>query len=1510
NNIVDGSYGLYFSGTTSGLQIHNNNFIDQYYKGMYLYQMNAASVQSNSVTSNTVYTSFHGTEMQYCDNGIQVLKNVIDITIGRYGLYMYYCDGTSGNRGLIGNNFIHMGGSSGTAYGIYTYRCNYENFYYNSINVTRSGTGNRAFYQGYTASGTSNFQIQNNIFSNSGGGYAIYVDYTPSINVSNFNDFYTTGTNLGYWAGNRTNLAAWQTGSSKDANSISVDPEYVSSIDLHTQAYLADDLGFPVAEISDDIDGETRDVITPDMGADEWATPPNDAGVTSINQALTYCITNDSVYVTIKNYGTANLTAVQINWDVNLAGQTPFAWTGNLAQGASEGPFSIGFYNFTLGGQYVISAWTSLPNGGVEGFTHNDQSDLNNIYQAMSGTYTIGGTTPDYASFNAAVVDLVNGGVCGPVVFDVRDGTYNEQISISAVAGTNSTNTVTFQSESGDSSLLILTSTPTSTDNYTVRYNGCDYVTFHQMTIRAIGSTYATAIAIQNSSINCKVTNCELEGSTTTSTSTNLAVIYEGSGTNTNSNFIDNHVVNGSYGIYFSGTTFGLVISDNEFENQYYKGMYLYQMNAVKVHSNLVTSNTAYTSFHGIELQYCDNNIEVLKNQVEIIIGRYGLYMYYCDGTSGNRGLIGNNFIHMGGTSGTAYGIYTYRCNYENFYYNSINVTRSGTGNRAFYQGYTASGTSNFQIQNNIFSNSGGGYAIYVDYTPSINVSNFNDFYATGTNLGYWAGNRTNLAAWQTGSSKDANSISVDPEYVSNFDLHTQGYLTDDLGFPVAEITDDIDGEARDLIAPDMGADEWTTPVDDAGVTAINQALTYCIDNDSVYVTIKNFGTTILTSAQVNWTVNSVLQTPFAWTGSLAQGTSAGSFSVGFYNFTLGGQYDVSAWTSLPNGNVEGLTHNDQSDLNNIYQAMSGTYTIGGSTPDYATFGAAVTDLVDGGVCGPVVFNVRNGTYNEQISISAIAGTNTTNTVTFQSESGDSSLVTLTSTPSSGTNYTVRFNGCDYVSFRELTLRAIGSTYATVLAIQSSSINCSVKNCEVIGSTTTSTSTNLAVIYEGSGTNTGFDIYNNNVQNGSYGIYFSGTTSGIEIINNAVTNQYYKSIYLYQMNAVLVQRNTITSNTAYTSYHALEMRYCDNTIEVLKNKIEVIIGRYGIYMYYCDGTSGNRGIIANNFIHMGGSSGTAYGIYTYRCNYENFYYNSINVTRSGTSNRAFYQGYTASGTSNFQLNNNVFVNTGGGYAIYIDYTSSISVSNFNNFYVTGTNLGYWVGNRINLAAWTAANAKDGNSVSLDPAFVSNFDLHSCAVGLSNAGTPVAGVTVDIDGAPRDLSFPDIGADEFDIALTVDLGADTSACGAFVLDAGNPGASYLWSTGSTNQSITATSTGQYYVDVTNACGVDQDTINVNISATLFVDIGPDTVICAGGNIVLDASNAGATFLWSTTATTQTIVASTSGTYSVNVDNGFCNGDDTVVVTISSPITVTTSGTDENCGGGDGTAFASP
>ncbi|MEM7659175.1 MAG: hypothetical protein AAF399_23850, partial [Bacteroidota bacterium] len=52
---------------------------------------------------------------------------------------------------------------------------------------------------------------------------------------------------------------------------------------------------------------------------------------------------------------------------------------------------------------------------------------------------------------------------------------------------------------------------------------------------------------------------------------------------------------------------------------------------------------------------------------------------------------------------------------------------------------------------------------------------------------------------------------------------------------------------------------------------------------------------------------------------------------------------------------------------------------------------------------------------------------------------------------------------------------------------------------------------------------------------------------------------------------------------------------------------------------------------------------------------------------------------------------------------------------------------------------------------------------------------------------------------------VDLGPDLSACDSAVLDAGNAGATYVWNTTETSQTITITSSGMYWVDVTDGGG---------------------------------------------------------------------------------------------------------
>ncbi len=65
---------------------------------------------------------------------------------------------------------------------------------------------------------------------------------------------------------------------------------------------------------------------------------------------------------------------------------------------------------------------------------------------------------------------------------------------------------------------------------------------------------------------------------------------------------------------------------------------------------------------------------------------------------------------------------------------------------------------------------------------------------------------------------------------------------------------------------------------------------------------------------------------------------------------------------------------------------------------------------------------------------------------------------------------------------------------------------------------------------------------------------------------------------------------------------------------------------------------------------------------------------------------------------------------------------------------------------------------------------------------------------------------------------VELGPDTSGCEGYMLDAGNPGMFYLWSTGETTQTKIVNESDIYWVEVTNEAGV-------TASDSIYLDIDP-------------------------------------------------------------------------------------
>ncbi len=133
-----------------------------------------------------------------------------------------------------------------------------------------------------------------------------------------------------------------------------------------------------------------------------------------------------------------------------------------------------------------------------------------------------------------------------------------------------------------------------------------------------------------------------------------------------------------------------------------------------------------------------------------------------------------------------------------------------------------------------------------------------------------------------------------------------------------------------------------------------------------------------------------------------------------------------------------------------------------------------------------------------------------------------------------------------------------------------------------------------------------------------------------------------------------------------------------------------------------------------------------------------------------------------------------------------------------------------------------------------------------------------------------------------------LRGDTSTCDNISLRVGiSPmtGATYLWSDGTTDDSITVSAIGKYWIKLSyEGCSVS-DTFKVLEKPRPVVNLGPDTSICLGKVVVLDAGVPGGPsiqYLWNTGATSRYIPVGTAGEYKVTVTDGGCAGKDSVAV----------------------------
>ena len=151
--------------------------------------------------------------------------------------------------------------------------------------------------------------------------------------------------------------------------------------------------------------------------------------------------------------------------------------------------------------------------------------------------------------------------------------------------------------------------------------------------------------------------------------------------------------------------------------------------------------------------------------------------------------------------------------------------------------------------------------------------------------------------------------------------------------------------------------------------------------------------------------------------------------------------------------------------------------------------------------------------------------------------------------------------------------------------------------------------------------------------------------------------------------------------------------------------------------------------------------------------------------------------------------------------------------------------------------------------------------------------------------------------------TVNLGNDTTIClgQTITLQTNSIGSTFQWQDNSSNASFTVSQSGTYWVKVSNACGNVTDTIQITVANPPIFSLGNDTSFCAGNTLLLNASTAGATYLWQNGNTSPTFLVNQSGTYWVKVTQA-CSSIDTIQVQLN-PLPIVNLGPDKSICFGD-------
>ncbi|MDQ2793494.1 MAG: T9SS type A sorting domain-containing protein [Bacteroidota bacterium] len=596
-----------------------------------------------SSTVYGIYTSSVTTPTVYRNKVYDLSASGATATV--YGLYNTGGTTITYHNNLVGDLRTPASGALVAVVGLYISSGTTVNAYYNTINLNASSTGATFGTAGiYFTPTPTTVDLRNNVVVNkstavgTGGSTSALRRSTGTAGTAPANLATTTNNNL-YYAGtpSATNLIyvegttatvtnAQQTlagykalVAARESSSVTEDVPFLSTTGsaatfLHINPAVATQVesgGTPVAGITTDFDGDTRNATTPDIGADEGTFLPQDlSGPTITVPALANSpsTTSRTITVTITDAsGVATGTnAPRLFFRKGSSG----AFQSVGASGVSGSSYTFTFDYALVGGvvpgdaiQYYVVAQdvpgnvSSNPPGGT--FTTPPSQVYQFLIQTqLSGIYYVGtGTSPNpartFATLTAATTAYNQNQLTGAVTFVLLDASYGPSetfpIQLLNNADASATNTLTIKPNTGLSTALTGSNT-----SALFQLIGSDYVTLDGSNGGTISATDPrpsrnwtinnTNAATTSNGIVLTVFNSGTDAATN-NTFKNLVITGNGSATTqsgiimlatatattaNNNNKVLNNAISGSvYGIYSSGPSAtlkntGTVISQND----------------------------------------------------------------------------------------------------------------------------------------------------------------------------------------------------------------------------------------------------------------------------------------------------------------------------------------------------------------------------------------------------------------------------------------------------------------------------------------------------------------------------------------------------------------------------------------------------------------------------------------------------------------------------------------------------------------------------------------------------------------------------------------------------------------------------------------------------------------------------------------------------------------------------------------------------------------------------------